>query len=140
MATPSNVPPLSSAFHMLSVTAASTPCLMDFQMQVDDFFQDLTGIFLCALRWRSGMSGFSGAVERFCIQSTNIFPLILSQKAKCDASCTFLYPANKRRNGSCKILREKLSACFPKSFPWIKMRLKGHRKQRELKKQRSNTT
>lgn len=33
-------------FHMLSVTPASTPCLMDFQMQVDDFFQDLTGIFL----------------------------------------------------------------------------------------------
>lgn len=33
-------------FHMLSVTPASTPCLMDFQMQVDDFFQDLTGILL----------------------------------------------------------------------------------------------
>lgn len=41
---------MSHPFHLLpllSVTPASTPCLMDFQMQVHDFFQDLTGIFLC---------------------------------------------------------------------------------------------
>lgn len=126
MATPSNASPLSSAFHMLSVTAASTPCLMDFQMQVDDFFQDLTGIFLCAPRWRSGMSGFSGAVERFCIQSTNIFPLILSQKAKCDASCTFSYPAKQKEKRQLRKIQKKVSS--------FKMQLNGQSKQQELKK------
>lgn len=41
---------ISNPFHLLSlpsVTPASMPCLMDFQMQVHDFFQDLTGIFFC---------------------------------------------------------------------------------------------
>lgn len=41
---------MSHPFHLLplrSVTPVSTPSLMDFQMQVHNFYQDLTGIFLC---------------------------------------------------------------------------------------------
>lgn len=59
------------------------------------------------------MSGFSGAAERFCIQSTNIFPLILSQKAKCDASCTFSYPAKQKEKRQLQNTQRKTEGVFP---------------------------
>lgn len=86
---------MSHPFHLLSlltVTPASRPCLMDFQTQVDDFFQDLTGIFLCVYRWRSGTEWFSGDVLRKdSAYRVEMFFLNLFEKAKCDTSCTHFH-------------------------------------------------
>ena len=51
---------ITHPFHLLplvSVTPASMPCVMDFQMQVRDFFQGLTGIFLCVRDEDQDLSG-----------------------------------------------------------------------------------
>lgn len=88
---------MSHSFYLvplLSVTPASTPCLMDFQMQVDDFFQDLTDIFLCVYRWRSDTEWFSGDVLRKdSAYRVETFFLNLFEKAKYDTSCTFSHLA-----------------------------------------------
>lgn len=100
---------MSHPFHLLpllSVTPASTPCLMDFQMQVHDFFQDLTGIFLCVQRWGSGTEWFAGdgVVERFCIQSRNIFPELVWKRPNVRLHAHFYIWSNKGNKSNPEIL------------------------------------
>lgn len=79
---------ISHPFHLLlllSVTPASMPCVMDFQMQVHDFFQDLTGIFLCV---RDEDQDLSGSLQKVLLKDSayrpEAFSLNLFEKDKCE--------------------------------------------------------